>query len=282
MTQSATYTHGHARPVIRSHRSRTANDSAGYLLPHLKQGMSLLDVGCGPGTITADLAEVVAPGVVTALEVTEETLSGARDEAGRRGVSGIQFQLGNILALDVPDDTFDVVHAHQVLQHVGDPVQALREMPRVCRPGGLVAVRDGDYAGFTWWPLVPELDEWLALYRSAARANGGEADVGAAAVLGPCGWVLRDHPHIEHLVLRHLRTTRVVGRHVGRPRHQLSSRSPAHRLRCSELRGPGPHCGRLEAVGERERRMAFGSSRGTALHSLRGDIPGTRQRDAGL
>jgi SAM-dependent methyltransferase len=70
------------------------------------------------------------------------------------------------------------VHAHQVLQHVGDPVQALREMRRVCKPGGIVAVRDSDYHGFVWYPELPELDEWMALYQRMARANGGEPDAG--------------------------------------------------------------------------------------------------------
>jgi SAM-dependent methyltransferase len=81
-------------------------------------------------------------------------------------------------ALDFADDTFDVVHAHQVLQHVGDPVTALREMRRVTKPGGIVAVRDGDYAAFTWFPELPELDEWLDLYERVARGNGGEPDAG--------------------------------------------------------------------------------------------------------
>jgi len=71
-----------------------------------------------------------------------------------------------------------VVHAHQVLQHVSDPLRALREMRRVCRPGGIVAARDSDYSAFTWFPAVPALDEWLVLYRRAARANGGEPDAG--------------------------------------------------------------------------------------------------------
>lgn len=76
------------------------------------------------------------------------------------------------------DDTFDVVHAHQVLQHVADPVRALREMHRVCRPGGMVAARDADYAAMTWYPAEPGLEEWLALYRRVARVVGGEPDAG--------------------------------------------------------------------------------------------------------
>jgi len=174
----ATYTHGHAEPVLRSHRWRTAHNSARHLLPHLRPGLSVLDVGCGPGTITADLAELVAPGEVIALEVTEEALNLAREEAVRRQQAGIVFRVGDVHALDLPDDSVDVVHAHQVLQHLTDPVTGLREMRRVCRPGGVVAVRDSDYAGFTWWPALPELGEWLALYRDAARTNGGEPDAG--------------------------------------------------------------------------------------------------------
>ncbi|GAA3023903.1 methyltransferase domain-containing protein [Streptosporangium longisporum] len=175
---NAVYTHGHHESVLRSHRWRTAENSAAYLLGHLRPGTSLLDVGCGPGTLTADLAARVAPGRVTAVEVSEEALGLARAEAGRRGQDGIAFAVADVHALDFPDDTFDVVHAHQVLQHVGDPVRALREMRRVCRPGGIVAVRDSDYTAFTWFPEVPALTEWLDLYRTAARANGGEPDAG--------------------------------------------------------------------------------------------------------
>ncbi|MGB7161907.1 MAG: class I SAM-dependent methyltransferase, partial [Mycobacterium sp.] len=99
-------------------------------------------------------------------------------EARTRGQANIVFATSDVHALDFADDTFDVVHAHQVLQHVADPVQALRELRRVCKPGGVVAVRDADYAGFTWFPQLPALDHWMQLYAAAARANGGEPDAG--------------------------------------------------------------------------------------------------------
>jgi SAM-dependent methyltransferase len=90
----------------------------------------------------------------------------------------MSFAVADVHALSYPDGTFDVVHAHQVLQHVADPVLALREMRRVCVPGGMIAARDADYEAMTWHPAIPALDEWLALYRRVARANGGEPDTG--------------------------------------------------------------------------------------------------------
>ena len=176
---SGDYTHGHHESVLRSHRWRTAENSAAYLLPSLRPGTRLLDVGCGPGTITLDLAERLRPdGHVTALEHTAAALDLARAEASRRGGTDVGFEVGDVLALELPDDGYDVVHAHQVLQHVTDPVTALREMARVTRPGGLVAARDSDYGAFRWWPALPELDRWLELYSSVARSNHAEPDAG--------------------------------------------------------------------------------------------------------
>ena len=172
------YTHGHHESVLRSHRWRTAENSAAYLLPHLVPGTSLLDVGSGPGTITVDLADRVSPGHATALEATEAAVDLTRAEAERQGRTDLSYVVGDVHAMQFADATFDVVHAHQVLQHVADPVKALAEMRRVCRPGGFVAARDSDYAAFTWFPQLPELDEWLALYRRIARCNGGEPDAG--------------------------------------------------------------------------------------------------------
>ena len=172
----AVYTHGYHESVLRSHRSRTAENSAAYLLPLLRPTDRLLDVGAGAGTITADLAALVAD--VTATEIGPDELQLTRAAAAERGTSNIDFRVADIHALAFDDASFDVTHAHQVLQHVADPVQALREMARVTRRGGIVAVRDSDYSGFCWWPRMPKLDTWLDLYRAAARANGGEPDAG--------------------------------------------------------------------------------------------------------
>ncbi|MFT4216566.1 MAG: methyltransferase domain-containing protein [Micropruina sp.] len=170
------YLHGHQEAVLRSHRSRTAQNSAAYLLPVLEPGHRLLDVGSGPGTITCDLAGLVAD--VVAIEPSEAALDLTREEATRRGVTTIDFQVADVHRLPFADDSFDVAHAHQVLQHLPDPVQALREMARVVRPGGYVAVRDSDYSGFLWHPASEALDDWLALYLRLAREAGGEPDAG--------------------------------------------------------------------------------------------------------
>ncbi|HWK76441.1 class I SAM-dependent methyltransferase [Microbacterium sp.] len=172
----ATYTHGHHESVLRSHSNRTIANSAEYLRPHLHTDARLLDVGAGPGTITMDFAANVA--LVTATEIGDAELALSRALAADRGIQNVDFAVEDVHALSFADDSFDVVHAHQVLQHVADPVRALREMRRVAKPGGVVAARDADYAGFHWFPLLPELDEWLRLYREAARANGGEPDAG--------------------------------------------------------------------------------------------------------
>lgn len=172
------YTHGHQESVLRSHRWRTAGNSAGYLLAHLTPGMTLLDVGCGPGTITADLAGLVAPGRVVGIDRAAEVMASA-------AAPGVEFRVGDVYALDFDDGSFDVVHAHQVLQHLTDPVAALAEMRRVLSPGGRLAVRDSDYGAFVWSPADPRLDRWRAIYTEVCRRNGANADAGRELP----GWV---------------------------------------------------------------------------------------------
>ena len=171
-----TYTHGHHDSVLRSHRNRTVDNSAAYLVPHLQPGVRLLDVGCGPGTITVDFAARVAPGEVVAIEREQAVVDEASALAAERGLDNITIELGDVYGLAYDDDSFDVVHAHQVLQHLSDPVAALSEMRRVTKPGGIVAARDADYAGMTWYPADERLDRWMAIYQAVARSNDAEPD----------------------------------------------------------------------------------------------------------
>ncbi|RIQ11395.1 methyltransferase domain-containing protein [Jiangella rhizosphaerae] len=171
----ATYTHGHHESVLRSHTWRTVANSAAYLRDRLTPGTDVLDVGCGPGTITTEFASLVAPGRVVGLDASADVIGRA---AAGDGAGAVEFVTGDAAALPFETATFDVVHAHQLLQHVADPVAVLREMARVARPDGVVAARDSDYAGMIWYPRLPGLSEWLELYRTLALGNGGEPDAG--------------------------------------------------------------------------------------------------------
>lgn len=173
-----TYLHGHHDSVLRSHRWRTVGNSAAYLIPHLHPGQQVLDIGCGPGTITIDLARRVAPGSVVSVDNEPAPLAEAQAHAEAQNAENVALIVGDAYQLDYPDDTFDVVHAHQVLQHLTEPVTALREMRRVCRPDGVVAARDADYAAMTWYPPDPRLDRWREVYQRVARSNRTEPDAG--------------------------------------------------------------------------------------------------------
>ena len=178
------YTHGHHESVLRSHRWRTAENSAGYLLPFLTPGIRLLDVGCGPGTITL-YSPRVSPTVRRSASTATQAWSQRPSACSTRARSPASSSgPRDAYALGFGDESFDVVHAHQVLQHLTNPVAALVEMRRVLRPGGLLAVRDSDYGAFVWAPPNPLLDRWMQLYHDVCRHNGADADAGRSLL----GW----------------------------------------------------------------------------------------------
>jgi SAM-dependent methyltransferase len=185
MADRDVYTHGHHESVLRSHKWRTAENSAAYALAALRPGMRLLDVGCGPGTITVDLARVVAPGRCVGIDRAEGVLAEGRAHASQAGVD-VEWRAADTYELPFEDGSFDVVHAHQVLQHLTDPVRALKEMRRVLTGGGVLAARDSDYSCFSWAPRDPLLDRWLAVYRQVCRQNHAEPDAGPRLK----GWAL--------------------------------------------------------------------------------------------
>ncbi|PKY05701.1 putative ubiE/COQ5 methyltransferase [Aspergillus campestris IBT 28561] len=172
------YATDHAAPVLQTHSWRTVTNSTPYLIPHLRSDMTILDIGCGPGSISVDLARRVPNGHVTGIEYVPDPLDEARSLASREGVTNIDFRVGDIHSLAFPDNSFDLVHVHQVLQHIADPVQALREMRRVAKSnGGIVAARES--ATFSWYPENQGIQTWHAVTERMAKGKGGHPNPGS-------------------------------------------------------------------------------------------------------
>jgi ubiquinone/menaquinone biosynthesis C-methylase UbiE len=152
---------------------RRAEKWAPFLLPHLRPGMTLLDCGCGVGSVTLDLAEQVAPGAVIGVDVDEQQLAIARARAAERGLTNVSFEQGNVYALRFDEASFDVVLAHTLLINLSDPPRALRAFRRVVKPSGMVAVSDDDWATVTFSSDDPRLRKLVDLWIRIVQHNGG-------------------------------------------------------------------------------------------------------------
>jgi ubiquinone/menaquinone biosynthesis C-methylase UbiE len=140
---SGNYSLGHHASVLKTHSNRTASKCAAHVLPHIRPHNRILDVGCGPGTITLDLAKIVSESSVIGIDFSPEAVEVAKQNALDRGVKNCEFIVGDACNLEWAEGTFDIVVTNQCLIHLPDPVQALKEMKRVCKTGGLIAARDG-------------------------------------------------------------------------------------------------------------------------------------------
>lgn len=173
------YLHGYEAWTREWMAQRTAKRELAFLVPHLRPGMSVIDCGCGPGSITIGVAQLVAPGQVVGIDIEPRQIEAARTLAAEQGVSNLRFQPGSITALPFPDASFDVAVAHFVIEHLRDPMPALREMRRVLKPGGLAAIKDPYYPAFTFRPRLPELERVGELL-AKVRARMGASDAYAA------------------------------------------------------------------------------------------------------
>ena len=172
------YVSDHSDTVLNRHSLRTAANSAAYLLSSILPNMQICDVGCGPGSITTDLAALVPNGQVFGIDMGQEAVEKARSMAAERGIKNVFFDVGDIYTLNFPDHTFDIVHCHQILQHIADPVTALCECRRITKPGGIVACRESDFDTATHYPETKGVADLKDMLVTMARSRGGEPNAG--------------------------------------------------------------------------------------------------------
>lgn len=181
----STYSQGHHTAVTANHIIRTAEHDGAFLLPYLKPHFRILDLGCGPGTITAGFAAYVPEGSVTGVDLSPEVLEQARDILSRQPAPAtkrgdVSFKVGNVLeGLPFSDDTFDVIFTNQTIIHIPEPIKAMKELRRVCKPGGLVACREGDFP-FRFYPELEGMQIfqkclWLMVHGSVAPSTSSNS-----------------------------------------------------------------------------------------------------------
>jgi ubiquinone/menaquinone biosynthesis C-methylase UbiE len=171
-----TYQHGHHASVVADHAKRTAEVAASFFLPFLEPGMRLLDIGCGPGSITSGLAQRVAPAETIGIDPSPSVIETARSLAN--GIAHLAFEVGDIYQPPFGAETFHAIFAHQVLQHLRRPVEALKQAQTLLKRGGVVGMRDVDWGSTTFYPDSRGMRRFLTLYYELARRNGAEPDAG--------------------------------------------------------------------------------------------------------
>jgi 2-polyprenyl-3-methyl-5-hydroxy-6-metoxy-1,4-benzoquinol methylase len=176
---SQAYAHGYDSDLTRKlHAARSADKQASWFLPFLRLGMTVLDCGCGSGAITVGLATVVAPGLVTGIDISDMEIERARTRAAKAAIPNIQFEVGDLYQLRFPDGAFDAVFAHNVLEHLRDPAQGLHEMQRVLKPGGVIGLRDIDFGGHLLATEDPAVLRYHAVFEADLRGTGGHPRLG--------------------------------------------------------------------------------------------------------
>ncbi|KAK4942575.1 hypothetical protein LTR10_017704 [Elasticomyces elasticus] len=168
-----TYTQGHSDSVVASHTSRTVESSASFLLPHLEPHFTIVDLGCGPGTITRGFCSFVPQGFVTGIDSADSVIDQARSHAPQSEYPNLDFRVGDITErLPYDDNSVDVVYTHMTLLHVPSPVQVIEEARRILKPGGMLAMREADHA--EWEPSTPALQQYNKLLFDFARLTGAQ------------------------------------------------------------------------------------------------------------
>lgn len=141
-------------------------------------GMTALDVGCASGAASVEIGRIAAPGTVVGIDASEARLKEAQVLAQSAGANNLEFHRGDAYAIPFPDDTFDFVWSRFLLEYLKRPVDAIAEMKRVARKGGLVANADLDGNCLFHYPIDPHLEAGLQKICRILAATGFDPWVG--------------------------------------------------------------------------------------------------------
>jgi SAM-dependent methyltransferase len=153
--------------------ARRTGVAAALLVPQLRVGMRLIDCGCGPGSITVDLAQTVAPGEAIGIDLREGALTHGRTLARDRRIANLAFLPASVYQIPFADNSFDAAFSCAVLQHLATPLSALKEMRRVLRPGGVIGIVDGSSTITFRYPTSRPLEAWDKLRGLQREYNTG-------------------------------------------------------------------------------------------------------------
>ena len=175
------YVKGDDKAVTDLYGDRTANSSCAYFTRYVAKTAKILDVGCGPGRITADLAQLAPDGHTTGIDNSEGIIDQAKASFPPSSNPNVTFAVGDANNLSqFADDTFDIVHAHQLLVHMTDPVAVFKEFYRICKPGGFLASRESNPSVLLALnPDLPSIREYWDRTKVVMKKMSSNPDAGS-------------------------------------------------------------------------------------------------------
>jgi SAM-dependent methyltransferase len=172
------YTPGHTSNASDFMARRSLRSHGQFFQKHLTPGVSVLDCGCGPGTITLGIAGAVHPGRVTGVDFGASQIERATARAATEAVGNVSFRVADCYALPFESNAFDRIFSNALLEHLSDPVRALKELHRTLKSGGIIGISGPDWGGFLLSPPSVELARAVEAYTSLQTHNGGDVHVG--------------------------------------------------------------------------------------------------------
>ncbi|KAF1851825.1 S-adenosyl-L-methionine-dependent methyltransferase [Cucurbitaria berberidis CBS 394.84] len=264
-SQPSSYKQGYHHAVTANHKIRTAELDGAFLLPYLKPHFHILDVGCGPGSITTSFAKYVLEGSVIGVDLSDEIIDQAKEHLNSHDPrpSNVKFEVGNVVEglQQFQDGTFDVVFCNQTLLHIPEPVKALKEMRRVCKKGGLVACREGIWP-FRYYPELPGFAVFLKFFW--LFIHGPPTNSSPSSSSAPAAWsdtILGSGPYPSNH--RSGSYVHVWARQAGFDPAKIKKGAGVHTLATPEERKflAGVMVGRIEQAGHREKFLDLGATK---------------------